>query len=401
VTPEILAVIPARGGSKGIPRKNLRLLAGKSLVARAVETARAASRIRRVVVSTDDPDIARAAREAGAETLARPPEISTDSASSESALLHCLEELRVSQNYRPDLVLLVQCTSPLTTPADLDGAVDTLLRLGADSCFTAVPFHHFLWKAGADGLASGVNHEGRRRRRRQDLDPQLLENGAAYVMRVPAFLEARDRFCGRIVAHLLPDGRSLEIDEPRDLLAAEALLRERDARLRSSLLPSPLDAVVFDFDGVMTDNSVTLSERGEESVRCDRGDGLGIGLLRERGIPMLVLSKERNPVVSLRAAKLGLEVLQGVDSKAEALRRWLAERSLRPERTVYVGNDVNDLDPMRLVGCAACPSDAHPAVRSAAHLVLDRPGGRGAVRELCDAVLDRLGPAPAPGEAPR
>jgi N-acylneuraminate cytidylyltransferase len=379
-----VAVIPARGGSKGVPRKNVRDLAGLPLVAHTIRAALAAKHVARVVVSTDDAEIAAVARRFGAEVVERPAELSGDTASSESALRHALEVL---SGERPPLVMMLQCTSPLTTARDLDEAVETLLRSNADSCFTAVPFFHFLWREGEGGEARGVNHDGKIRKRRQDLEPQYLENGAVYVMRTARFLEEGTRFCGKTVMCAVDAERLLEIDDPVDFVKAEAVMRFQEADERARLFEDAPSAVIFDFDGVLTDNRVIVDQDGRESATCDRGDGMGIGLLAKAGVPMLILSKERNPVVSARARKLDLECLQGVDDKLPALRQWLGARGLDIERAVYVGNDINDLECMRAVGLAVCPSDAHEEAKRAAGLILDRPGGQGAVRELCDLIL--------------
>lgn len=154
-----------------------------------------------------------------------------------------------------------------------------------------------------------------------------------------------------------------------------------------AILAKP-DAIVFDFDGVMTDNRVLVDQEAREAVFCNRSDGLGIGMLKARGVPMLVLSKEPNPVVAARCKKLGLECLQGVDDKAPVLAAWLAERGYNPARTIYVGNDLNDLGCLKLVGLPVAVADAYPQAKEAARLILTKPGGNGAVRELCDRVLD-------------
>lgn len=386
--PSCVAVIPARGGSKGLPRKNVRELLGKPLIAYAIEAARAARSVTRVVVSTDDAEIAQVARRFGADVFDRPAELATDTASSESVLIHALGTLG-EEEALPDLVMMIQCTSPLTTTDDLDATVARLVEADAQSCFTAAPFHHFLWTEGPDG-ARGVHHDGRTRRRRQDLEAPLLENGAVYVMRTQAFLEEGTRFCGRTVICVTDPARTLEIDDAADFARAEAALRFAQTRSVIAALPTPPSALVFDFDGVFTDNAVYVREDGVESVRCDRGDGLGLGLLRDAGVPLLVLSKERNPVVAARMAKLGLEHLQGVDDKLPRLMAWLESRGLDPAQAIYVGNDVNDLACMRAIGSSVCPSDAHEAAKAAARLVLQRPGGHGAVRELCDLVLAGL-----------
>jgi N-acylneuraminate cytidylyltransferase len=141
----------------------------------------------------------------------------------------------------------------------------------------------------------------------------------------------------------------------------------------------------------MTDNRVTVSADGREAVVCDRGDGLGIERLRAAGVPMAVLSRERDPVVAARCAKLGLPVEQGLLDKVPRLLAWLAARGIDPAQAVYVGNDVNDLEAMAAVGCAVAPADAHPEALRRARLVLDRRGGAGAVRELADLILERQG----------
>jgi YrbI family 3-deoxy-D-manno-octulosonate 8-phosphate phosphatase len=391
---QCLVVIPARGGSRGVPRKNARLLAGQPLLAHAIAAARGARRIGRVVVSTDDAELAELALRFGAELVLRPRELSGDTASSESAVLHTLEVLETREDYRPELVMMVQCTSPLTTAEDLDQLIERLLESGADSAFTAVPFHHFLWSAEPDGRARGLNHTGEKRKRRQDMEPQYLESGAAYVMRSALFRAQGERFAGRVVMHVTDAARCLEIDEPADFERAELVLRRKRRDAQHALLPRPVRALVLDFDGVLTDNLVQVDEHGVESVRCDRSDGLGLGMLRARGIALLILSKEQNRVVSARAQKLGLPCRQGIDDKLTVLRHWLVEQQLELAHTVYIGNDVNDLPCLHAVGCAVVPSDAHHDVRAAAKIVLTRAGGHGAVRELCDLISAAPGPRP-------
>lgn len=165
------------------------------------------------------------------------------------------------------------------------------------------------------------------------------------------------------------------------------LLRHRRfLRTASRRLPSKIDAVVFDFDGVFTDNRVSIDQQGRESAVASRGDGMGIGMLKKTGLPLLVISKEPVPIVVHRCQKLGLECLHGVDDKLPLLRQWLNERNLELANTIYMGNDVNDLECLSAAGCGVAPSDAHPEALAVANLILDMAGGQGAVRQLCDAV---------------
>ena len=390
--PEILCVIPARGGSRGIPRKNLAPVGGRPLVGHAIEQALGAETVTRVVVSTDDPEIAATARRWGAGVVDRPAELAGDLASSEAALLHTLETLERDQAYRPELLVFLQCTAPLTTAADIDGTVRALLDAGADSAFAAAPSHAFLWKQGARGEAAAVNHDPGERLRRQDREPEYVEAGSVYVMRAAGFRAARHRFFGACVLHPVARERLLEVDDPVDLLHAQIALQERARSQRLALLPARPAALVLDFDGVLTDNTVVTDQDGRESVRCSRGDGMGIERLATRGVPVLVLSKERNPVVTARCAKLGVPCVQGLEDKASALAAWLAERALDPAHVVYLGNDANDAACLQAVGCGVVVADAHHSVLPLARFVLDAPGGRGAVRELTDLIEARLNP---------
>lgn len=373
----VVCVIPARGGSKGVPGKNLARVGGRPLVVRAIRAAQLASSISEVLVSTDDPDIAAVARAAGARVVLRPDELSGDTASSESALLHALGQLADL----PEVTVFVQCTSPFIDPADLDAAVRRITDDQADAVFAALESHEFQW-AESDGQVFGVGHSAAFRPRRQDRAPHYRETGAFYVMRTAGLLEHGHRFFGRIAVQAVPAAHAIEVDTTTDLEMVRALARVVD-------LPEAVDvdAVVTDFDGVHTDDRAYVSQDGTESVAVSREDGMGIALLRKAGVPVLILSTETNPVVRARADKLGVPVLHGVADKAAVLEKWLHDAGWDPARVAYVGNDVNDLGCLALVGWPIAVPHAHPSVLQAARLVLSRPGGNGAVRELCDLIL--------------
>ena len=146
--------------------------------------------------------------------------------------------------------------------------------------------------------------------------------------------------------------------------------------------------LVFDFDGVFTDSRVLVGDDGREYVFCDRGDGLGLENLRRNGIDCMVLSTETNPIVGRRCEKLKLPYHQACADKWEVLKRIIKEKKIDPRFVVYVGNDVNDLTCMQNVGVAISVADARPEIRSMSHLVTTRRGGNGAVREICDLVIE-------------
>lgn len=384
-----VAIIPARGGSKGLPGKNVMRVGGVPLVARAVAAARAARTVGRVVVTTDDGEIARVAREAGASVVQRPADLAGDTASSESALLHALDALRGSGWDEASVTLFIQATSPFIEPGDLDAAVTAVAGGEADSVFAAVPSHAFIWRddrgdeRGDDPGARGVNHDAAVRPRRQDRPAEFRETGAFYAMRTSGFRAARHRFFGRIGIRLVPELHGVEIDTAADLVVAQALANLIDGPTHAI----DVDAVVTDFDGVHTDDTAIVGEAGVEFVRVSRSDGHGVARLREAGVPMLILSAETHPVVGARAAKLGVDVLQGVADKATALREWARERRIRLDRIAYLGNDRGDLPALELVGWPVAVADAVPDVKRIARVVLERAGGQGAVRELADAVI--------------
>jgi N-acylneuraminate cytidylyltransferase len=246
------------------------------------------------------------------------------------ALLRLLDAL----DDEPELLVYLPAGATAPTPEAIDGTVGALLAASADS-------------------AVAVEETGS--------DRTFVESGTVHVVRVPRLRAEKHLLCGRTAVYVT---------------AASA-----------AAFPDDIEAVVLDFDGVFTDNRVLVLQDGSEGVLCNRSDGLGLEGLRRSGIPVVVISKERNPVVSARCRKLGIECRQGIDEKTGELRRWLTEHGATLQKTVYVGNDVNDLGCMEIVGWPVAVADAFPEVRAAARVVLEKPGGQGALREL----VERMG----------
>src|SRR5690606_16304196 len=306
----VVVVIPARGGSKGIPRKNLLQLSGHPLLAWSIFAASQARHVDRVIVSTDDVEIAEVARRYGAEVVLRPAAISGDRAPSEAALAHVLDHL-AQHGCHPELLVFLQATSPLRSGGDVDGAIECLRAEHADSCFSACS-EHFTgrWRRTPEGCVEPVNFRAGSRPMRQEYPLEYLENGSIYVLRPASLRRSGIRMGGRITVYPRNPLQSLQLDEPEDVPLIEACMAALSIpgpqspalrRLRESRL------LVFDFDGVFTDNQVYVSSSGEESVCCSRADSLGLDYLKRAGLAMLVLSTETNPVVAQRCRKLGLE----------------------------------------------------------------------------------------------
>ncbi len=326
----------------------------------------------------------------GAEAVKRPSEISGDFASSESALIHVLKHLKKEENYSPDLCVFLQCTSPLTLPIDIDGTIDALIEEAGDTALSVTPFHYFLWKKNKANSAVGINHDKSIRVMRQQQEEQFLETGAVYVMKTTEFMKKKHRFFGKTVVYVMPSERCFEIDEPVDLEIARVLLEQQQNQLALSLLPQKIEAVSFNFDGVFTDDDVIVQQNGQQDMICNRGDSMGISDLKKYHLSLVVLSTEKNAVAETRCRKLGLEYHQNLKNKVSFLNSWLEAKGISQKNAIYIGNDIDDAECLKTVGCGVVTADAHNDIKPLAHIVLKRSEACGAVRELCDLIVKKL-----------
>ncbi len=401
--PEVLAIIPARGGSKGIPRKNIKSFAGYPLIAYSILAALRAESVTRVIVSTDDDDIARVAREWGAEVpFMRPAELAQDKTTDYPVMRHALDWLKENEVYQPEVVVQLRPTSPVRPLALVDDAVKALLAHPQADCVRGVvpsgqnPYKMWTVDEASGAMKPLLQVEGIQEpynAPRQILPATYWQTGHIDAIRLETIL-AKESLTGDVLYPIHIDPKfTVDIDLPRDWHGAEATLKALtgevvDPASNRRAFPKQPKFLVMDFDGVFTDNRVIVDQNGVESVRADRSDGLGFGLLKaQTPVECLIISKERNPVVAQRAAKLGIPVLQAVDDKATALKNAMRERNLAQEETIFVGNDVNDLPTLDIAGYFVAPADSHPEVLRRVDLVLKNKGGRGALRELCDKLI--------------
>ena len=362
-------------------------MAGVPLVVHTIRHAIAAESVDGVVVTTDDDEIASLAEEHGAEVVRRPPELAGDAATSESALIHVLDQRRARGERDPEVVVFLQCTSPLRGRYDIDDAVRLRDELDVDTVFSACRDRALYWRVG-DSDPVAINYDPAQRAREQDMPPQFRENGSIYVIRTDMLRSTSNRLGGSSAVHEMDALTSFQVDDQTDVELVEWVLGRRRSRAPIEW-PATIELVVFDFDGVMTDNTVVVSEDGGEAVRCHRGDGWGIARLLEANIPVLILSTEEHPVVGARARKLQVPHVQGVADKRAALVAELDQRGVAAANVIYLGNDVNDLGCFELVGLPVGVADIHPDAFTSVRHVLSRRGGDGAVRELCDLILSR------------
>ena len=405
---EVLAIVQARGGSKGVPRKNLRLLGGHPLVSYSITSGSCAQSVTRLIVSTDDPEIAEVSRRYSAEVpFLRPAELATDEAPDLPLFEHALQWLNEHECYQPQVIVQLRPTTPFCPRGLIDEAVGLLLSDPAADCVRGVtkpsqnPYK--MWRINADGYMGPLldsEFDEPYNMPRQKLPTTYWQTGHIDVIRYETIVNKRS-LTGERIRHIGVDQQyCVDIDTSLDFELANWTLENRsldidfpgvEGQSRSKRpWPHSIALVVFDFDGVFTDNRVWVTQDGLEAVACHRGDGMGLALLRARGIEAAVLSSESNPVVMARCQKLGLHCQQGLEDKGTALRLLAKETGVDLKNTIYLGNDVNDLECMRLAGFGVAVADSHPENLAQADLVLGERGGYGAVRELCDLILRKL-----------
>lgn len=230
--PEILSLIPARAGSKGVPNKNIVAVAGRPLIAWSIQAARSSGHAPRVVVSTDSAEFARVCRSHGAEVpFLRPAELAQDHVPSLDPVLHALDWFEENQGYHADYVLLLQPTSPLRTGADIDAAIDLALSKRADAVVSVTPVAcHPYWtrKIDSEGRLEEFIHPQVADGRRQDLPKVFGFNGAIYLIRPKVLRRERTWYPEDTYAYVMPTERSLDVDTPWDVTLADMILRARD-----------------------------------------------------------------------------------------------------------------------------------------------------------------------------
>lgn len=402
---ETLALIPARGGSKGIPRKNIRSFAGYPLIAWSIAAAKQSALVTRVIVSTDDEEIAAVAREWGAETpFFRPSELAQDTTTDLPVFEHALKWLEEVEGYRPQVIVQLRPTSPLRPKGMVDNAVRILLAHADADCVRGVvpaaqnPFK--MWRfhgedqplkplLEVDGIAEPYNAP------RQVLPPVYWQTGHIDVIRASTVINKKS-LTGDVVYPLVIDPKyTVDIDTLTDWAKYEAVIYGgldvvSPGKPRRPM-PESVKMIICDFDGVITDNLVLTDENGKETVSASRSDSMHIKTLREKGVEVMILSSEPNPVVKARAQKMGVEAIHGIgmQDKGRVMREVLEQKNIKAENVIYIGNDLNDLPCFEIAGWSVAVADAVPEVIRAADFVLTKPGGRGAVRELCELILSR------------
>lgn len=376
-----VGIILARGGSKEIPGKNLKRVGGRALVERAILTARN-SKCDVIILSSDSQEILDYGNNLNIRTHLRSGPTSADIATSESAVLEIINDM--GSNWHEESILcLIQPTSPFIDSRSINECVDSVFK--GTSAFTGVPANSFMWELKQDTWVE-IGHNRDQRLPRQSLSAKVIESGACYAFQLSDFLRTKSRFSLKVLPILIEAPKSLEIDKPEDLVLAEALsdyiLCDWEGRVRTKESRQPL-AIITDFDGCLTDDSVLTDSLGNEIVKVTRKDGLYIKLIRQRfNIPTIVVSTEKNEVVRMRCQKLDIECHSGVEEKSKFIESWLKDHGLSWHEIWYVGNDLNDLEPIKRAGLGICPKDSNLQVKKGSGLILQTAGGYGIFSEI-------------------
>lgn len=369
-----VALMPLRGGSKSIPRKNVKLLAGRPLFYHALKAAVDSKIFSAIYVSTDDDSIAHKVTKyfSSVQVLKRPSEFATDEASTESVMLH------FAQGHSFDVLCLIQATSPFTEEADFVNAKAHFESEGADSLLTAVETRRFFWSADRKPL----NYQPASRPRRQDSPPWFMENGAFYFTKRQTLLATKSRLSGTVAIHIMPEYTGLEIDEPCDWIAASAYIGLRKERPLKNI-----KALFVDVDGTLTDGGMYYDAQGEALKKYNTRDWQGMKLLMEKGIPVVVITAEDSPRVHSRIQKVPVtKYYYGIKDKISVMNQVLSEFGISAQDVAYIGDDIGDLECLAASGHPFCPADATHEIKQIAHS-LQSKGGHGSVRELCDMIL--------------
>jgi len=379
----VIALIPARCGSKSIPLKNIRSFCGKPLIYWNILALENTPEVDEIYVATDCVKIEEVVLSFGfrkTKVYQRKPENAKDVSSTESVMLEFIDQRAISEN---NLMLLVQATSPLTTPADFSNGLRKIKD--GDSLLSCVRQKRFYWNP--DGTSK--NYDYRNRPRRQDFDGELMENGAFYINSVGNIMRDKNRLSGKILIHEMEDYTAVELDEPDDWIIAEKLMRKYI--LTSEKPKQKIKLFLTDVDGVLTDAGMYYSENGDELKKFNTHDGKGLELLRNAGIKTGIITSENTKLVSRRAKKLKVDYLyQGKHGKGklDVAKEICALEDITLSEISYIGDDINCIELLSAAGFAACPADALLAVKKVEGItLLNKKGGAGVVREFADLIL--------------
>ncbi|MGL5312910.1 MAG: HAD-IIIA family hydrolase [Peptostreptococcaceae bacterium] len=378
-----IAFIPVRGGSKSIPLKNIKLINNRPLIYWVLDAAENCDCIDKIFVSTDNQEIKDTVKKYKSNKVCvvdRSEETSTDNSTTESAMIE------FAKKYLFKNIILIQATSPLITSEELTKGFMAYNKEGIDSVLSVVNQKRFIWEQ-ENNKYIPKNYDYINRPRRQDFDGFLVENGAFYITSRDRLLKYKSRISGNIDCVMMDESSYFEIDEPRDWTIVEALLKIKKSH---HIDLSKIKMLLTDSDGVLTDGGMYYTENGDEIKKFNAKDGMAFELLRKEGILTGIVTGENREIVKKRAEKLKVdELYMGIKNKIEVIDTICKKYDIKYENIAYIGDDINDLDVIKLVGFGCCVEDAMEIVKQSAKYITKAKGGQGAVREVAELIINK------------
>lgn len=378
-----VAFIPARGGSKSIPLKNIKKIGGKPLLYWTCKAACSSEYIDKVYVATDSDIIKQTVDNLINDepyllkkicVIGRSAESASDTASTESAMLEFADE------YDFDNIILIQATSPLLTGIDIDNGFKKFGEKGTDSVLSVVRQKRFNWEQDEEGIAHPINYDVNNRPRRQEFDGYFVENGAFYITSKDALIKSRNRLSGNIRIVEMSEESYFEIDEPSDFKIIENLMSKKKGY---KIDFSRIKMFISDCDGCLTDGGMYYSENGDELKKFNTRDGVAFSILKKKGILIGIITGEKVDLNRRRVEKMGLDIyIAGCRDKKKALEELSKKYEISLDQILFVGDELNDIEAMKCVGIGCCPVDACNEIKEIADIVTDAKGGSGVIREV-------------------
>jgi len=380
-----IAFIPARCGSESIPFKNIKIICGKPLIYWSLLALNKSMTIDQIYVATDCDEIKDTVIDFNFDNVRifdRSNTNANNTASTESVMLEFLENKKFSDD---DLFVLVQVTNPFTSSDNFDNAINTIKSSNKiDSILSCVETTRFFWTKNG----KPINYDYNSRPRRQDFEGILMENGAFYINTVANIKKYKNRLSGNIHPYLMPEYSAVEADEEDDWLIIEKLMYKYVLNNKPS---KTIKLFATDVDGVLTDAGMYYDNKGNELKKFNTHDGMSFKLLREKGIKSAIITSEETNIVENRSKKLNVDYLyQSVSgkNKLDVIKEICMKENIHLSEVAYIGDDINDLEALSVVGLAACPINSTQSIKNIENIIhLKKSGGNGAVREFVEIIL--------------
>jgi len=321
----------------------------------------------------------------GIEVIENPEGINQDFFSIEKIVSDVMHSTKTKLLGKIDYMVILNPYMPIRRDLDIENALVMIINEDGDSLASVTAKKRYYFLPNQDSEEWVINPSFQNHLR-DDKPHSFSANESLYIFKMEFLAAGRNNISGKYIQFEMEQWQSFEIHSDKDLSILDFISNLRKPT-DCSLNFFDIELLVYDFDGVMTDNRALVDQNGKESVFVHRGDGLGISYFSKIGIHQLILSTEKNPVVKKRAEKLNIEYLQGIENKKNTLLKYLAKKKIQVEKVLYIGNDINDFEVMSMVGIPVAPSDAALEIKSLAKIVTQSPGGKGVIRELMDYFL--------------